>query len=314
MPEESQLAEAQAEEETEVEEVTAEDVSLEDESIGGLFDEGEEETETVEDPPADKLESETEPVVETPEPIPAPEHWSDADKATFNALPRDGQDFIIARHKAMEGDYTRKSQGIAQEREFFQGLAPLGQALQNDPAFRDHLKNYQPGTKPTEPPELDPIETLKQEVLADARKEREEERKRLQVAGVKNTIDETVQAYQKDPDYEAVMEGLVQLVKDSDEELRPMIWQKLDTDPKFYAKKFKEIKAKLSTPPPETPPKKDALPAPRTEKKIVPKLRGAGGDADTVEMNRKQKLKTIRERMASGSVTAIGDYFDAVGQ
>ena len=42
-----------------------------------------------------------------------PEHWAAADKERFNSVPREAQEFLLARHKSMEGDYTRKSQEIA---------------------------------------------------------------------------------------------------------------------------------------------------------------------------------------------------------
>jgi hypothetical protein len=43
----------------------------------------------------------------------APAHWSAADKATFTAQPPAAQAFILDRVKAMEGDYTKKTQAIA---------------------------------------------------------------------------------------------------------------------------------------------------------------------------------------------------------
>lgn len=48
--------------------------------------------------------------VESKEP---PTHWSAAAKETFKALPEQGQKFVLDRFKAMEGDYTRKTQEIA---------------------------------------------------------------------------------------------------------------------------------------------------------------------------------------------------------
>lgn len=43
----------------------------------------------------------------------APAHWSQADKDKFNALAPDGKAFVLDRFKAMEGDYTRKTQEVA---------------------------------------------------------------------------------------------------------------------------------------------------------------------------------------------------------
>ena len=63
-----------------------------------------------EDAPADE---DIEPVSEGEESLTAPEHWSAADRETFEEIPRQAQEFILKRHKEMEGDYTRKSQEIA---------------------------------------------------------------------------------------------------------------------------------------------------------------------------------------------------------
>jgi len=51
---------------------------------------------------------------DTPElPLEAPEHWAAGDRELFNNQPREAQEFILERHKSMEGDYTRKSQETA---------------------------------------------------------------------------------------------------------------------------------------------------------------------------------------------------------
>lgn len=49
----------------------------------------------------------------------APDNWSPADKAAFKTLPAPAQDFLLRRHGAMEADYTRKTQAIAEfQREY----------------------------------------------------------------------------------------------------------------------------------------------------------------------------------------------------
>lgn len=79
-----------------------------------------------------------EPAAEEPaERAGAPENWSGADKDTFKALNDLGeqgqaaQDFLLARHKSMEGDYTQKSQQNAASikeyepiKELFDNYAP----------------------------------------------------------------------------------------------------------------------------------------------------------------------------------------------
>jgi hypothetical protein len=61
---------------------------------------------------AEKPEEQTEQSkVETKE---APTHWSQADKDKFKTQPPEVQSFILDRFKAMEGDYTKKTQAIAE--------------------------------------------------------------------------------------------------------------------------------------------------------------------------------------------------------
>jgi hypothetical protein len=56
------------------------------------------------------------------QPIEPPARWSDADKAKFAALPREAQEIVADRAKAMEADYTRKTQEVAETRK---GIEPV---------------------------------------------------------------------------------------------------------------------------------------------------------------------------------------------
>lgn len=73
-------------------------------------------------PPADDLEpsEDAEPkedAADEPEEvapgIEAPAHWAADFKDSFNALPPDAQEVFLQRYKDMEGDYTRKTQEVA---------------------------------------------------------------------------------------------------------------------------------------------------------------------------------------------------------
>jgi hypothetical protein len=73
---------------------------------------------TAPDPAAEPVAPEAQPAApETETPavpaVEAPQHWAAADKERFAKLPPDGQQFLLDRHKAMEGDYTRRMQEIA---------------------------------------------------------------------------------------------------------------------------------------------------------------------------------------------------------
>jgi hypothetical protein len=43
----------------------------------------------------------------------APEHWSQTDKDVFNNSPPELKDWLLARHKSMEADYTKKTTSIS---------------------------------------------------------------------------------------------------------------------------------------------------------------------------------------------------------
>jgi len=63
-----------------------------------------------------------------------PEHWAAADKETFSTAPPELQGWLLDRHKQMEGDYTRKTQEVADLRRDYepvqQMLAPYQANLQ----------------------------------------------------------------------------------------------------------------------------------------------------------------------------------------
>lgn len=63
--------------------------------------------------PAAAAAPEAQPAAPVAPAIEAPQHWASADKERFAKLSPDGQQFLLDRHKAMEGDYTRNMQAIA---------------------------------------------------------------------------------------------------------------------------------------------------------------------------------------------------------
>jgi hypothetical protein len=74
-----------------------------------------------------KAEAETAEATPAAEPAQQPldphPRWSEADKARFATLPREAQEFLLAREKATEADYTRKTQEIAEQRKSIEPLA-----------------------------------------------------------------------------------------------------------------------------------------------------------------------------------------------
>jgi hypothetical protein len=63
-----------------------------------------------------------------------PAAWSDADKATFKALPEPAQAFLLKRHTQMEADYTKKTQAISELKKEYE---PVEQMFS---PYRDQMK------------------------------------------------------------------------------------------------------------------------------------------------------------------------------
>src|SRR5688572_13763099 len=113
---------------TETEQIETEDSSEAEEAPkgrardeSGKFVKAESDAETEQEETEVEAEEETaEPgKTETPEPsLEAPQHWSAEDKAVFSKLQKEGQEFLLRRHKDMEADYTRKTQEVADTKRF----------------------------------------------------------------------------------------------------------------------------------------------------------------------------------------------------
>lgn len=69
----------------------------------------------------------------------APAHWSPEDRATFQKLPKDGQDFLLRRHTEMERDYQGKVQQSATAVQFTQAVAPVFE----EPRMKASLANVE---------------------------------------------------------------------------------------------------------------------------------------------------------------------------
>ena len=66
--------------------------------------------------------SDTEAEPPAQEPVEPPARWSDADKSEFAKLTPDAQRLLLARYNAIEGDYTRKTQDLAEQRKTVEPL------------------------------------------------------------------------------------------------------------------------------------------------------------------------------------------------
>lgn len=92
----------------------------------------EEEEPEVEEPEEEETEE------EKPEPVSAPEHWSQADKDTFNSLPEEARPFFLEKVKSLESGYNKKFEEVANERKTLEQFKPYAE-LFND-AERQQLQ------------------------------------------------------------------------------------------------------------------------------------------------------------------------------
>jgi hypothetical protein len=58
----------------------------------------------------------------------APQHWRQEHRELFTRHPRDVQEFILQRHREMEGDYTRRTQQLAEERRQYERQLQIAQS------------------------------------------------------------------------------------------------------------------------------------------------------------------------------------------
>ena len=146
------------------------------------------EDEVVEDveTPVEETGEQEEAGEETPEEkLEAPEHWAKEHRDLFNAQSKEVQEFMLERHKAMEGDYTRGKMEIADFKrtwepveqlfsqypqlnpaETIQNWAGIAQALETNPQqtlqylasqYRVDLSNTETGEQPEPNPEIDAL-------------------------------------------------------------------------------------------------------------------------------------------------------------
>ena len=60
--------------------------------------------------------------IQAPEPLSAPDTWSADAKERFKKVPREAQKLLLEREKSITGDYTRKTQELAEQRKRYQAI------------------------------------------------------------------------------------------------------------------------------------------------------------------------------------------------
>ena len=253
----------------------------------------------------------------------------------------DGQEIEVTEDElitlAQQGkDYTKKTQQLSEERNAMAPFDALIRQLKSDPALSQHIAKYwQPQPETTKPQFDDPIEQLKweikQEVLADSRKEMQAAINPLHRQSALNQVKQQVQA---DPDYTEVhgaimgqvmalpgaSELIAELQKGQNADLRTIrnslaknAYLQLDQDPASYVEAFQQHKqalaaAKKGTPPVVEPITGKPVETKRTERAPILETTGTLPSEETVKSQRAKIDKAKAKVLRDGSVDALQDY------
>lgn len=107
-------------------ELTLEDALLKNWSAAGEDSPKEDESADSGDVSPDVQEPESEQASDDElEPLEPLERWSDTYKEAFKGLDRQAQEFILERHKELEGDYTKKTQELAEQRKEIERISKV---------------------------------------------------------------------------------------------------------------------------------------------------------------------------------------------
>lgn len=275
--------------------------------IGNMFDAPEE---SEQEPEQQEEVEEQEAVEATPdEPaIPAPANWADADKEEFNRLPRAMQEKIATRERERDAYLTRKSQEIAEKSRSVQSLEALGEALRNDPGLKAHLAAYQ--KQPAAEAPSDPIDRIAWEAEQRAvAKVNEQLGPIIQQLQQHNRVQETLSAVKQDEHHKEVYAEIEKLLKAMPPEDAKTTYQRLDTDPDYFARTYDYYRAQVVARPKVAPtPATPAAPTPVDRKTKAPLLETPG--AEQPDTSKKKRFSDLKSRAYGGDTAALGALFD----
>jgi hypothetical protein len=262
-----------------------------------------------------------------PQTLEPPQHWPEEKKQLFRAQSPEAQQFLLERHKAMEGDYTRKTQELAQQAQAVAGLQGLGARLQQDPAFREHLQSYfQQQAQPNPQPaaggneEVDPIDQIENRAAEKAynriKQEQTVQAQRAQQNDFDMAYSRAKEIKAKDPLADKVQARLDNYVQAQKHPVRiNETYAQLDSNPFFYLEMYRVMREELvaeQQQPATTPPANGGQ---RTVTPRAPNLeRGGGAPVVTPQAEaRKNRAERKKEALRSGSTEALGDFLDSAG-
>ena len=255
-------------------------------------------------------EPEQTPEPEQPQSYEAPQHWSEVDRQQFRKLPPSQQEFLLNRHSAMEADYTKKAQQVAEYRQ------QIAQFLQQQEAQRQQAQ--QP--KQQERPEFsDPVEELKWEAKeaakAELQKEFQSRDQRLNAVQHQMYIEGVKQHFKTDPMYPQVQQLIQEHVKNLPPSVGQDLYRRLDADPRAYAEMYQTVRGRLSQLAQQQPQRQQSQPTAVRRETKAPILESGGGDPGSHVSKAKTKQNDIIKRVRTGKASSgdLGSYLESLG-
>ena len=269
-----------------------------------------------------------------PDELEPPQHWPEEQKELFRAQTPEARRFLLERHRQMEGDYTRKTQLLAQQAQAVAGLQGLAERLRTDDAFRRHLQGYfegqaqQSGPTAQQPQsqqqegEPDPIDQIKAEA-AQMAYERIKQEQQVQYQNAKQQ--EFHQAYAaaqklkaEDPLAEEVQNRLNAYVEAQIHPLRKQeTYQQLDQNPFFYLEMYRVLREQVAREKggdPANQPQSQPQAGPQRTTRAPVLERGGAAPTTTQQSEARKKQKKLKEQaLRSGSTDALANFLDSTG-
>jgi len=202
------------------------------------------------------VKPEPEPVVEEVTEPEVPEAKPEEPETDKYVIKWQGEDKEVTRAElldlAQKGfDYTQKTQKLAQERDELSPYVGLVQKIKSDPELANliatKLSGQQAPQAQAKPTFDDPVEQLKwetkQEVMAEVRKEMQQNITPLARQSALDRVRMTVQA---DPDYQVVQKAIIDMVKSQPPSVQKTLFLQLDQDPQAYLETFNHYKNSMA--------------------------------------------------------------------
>ena len=279
--------------------------------LGAMFDAPAEAEESDDDEVEEKEEApapEAEEAAPVEPKLPAPANWSDADKEWWDTLVPEAQEKILSRERERDAYLTKKTQELADKSRSVQSLEVLGEALRNDPGFRDYLAAYKRQQAQQEAPS-DPIDRIAWEAEQRAvAKVNEQFLPIIQQMQHQSRIQETLSAVKQDEHYKEVYAEIGKMLQALPPALAKETFLRLDTDPAFFSETYDHIRASVISRPKPEPKVEKKTPQPVDRKTKAPLLEAPG--AEQPDVSRKKRFNDLKSQALTGDVTALGALFD----